>query len=728
MTRSRSGADPRAPTEGAPAANHSRRASVQALLAAAAAHHRRGDPARAEALYREVLARAPGQPDALHLLAVLLGSAGRSAEAESLFREALRRRPASAVVLSNFGNFLRRLGRLEEAAEAYEKALALEPENVDALANYAGLRVQTGECAEAEELARRALALNPGHVVARANLAGSLAQRRCIDEADGILQTLTSIPETIAADVALTRGHVALVRGRTEEAVACYRRVLAARPDDLEAMRGLGAALTVSGAVEEAEPLLTEVVRRRSDPCEATTVLGHVYVVTTRLDEGLKLLERSVARPGAGPDEFSTYLFELNYHPEIPATELFRRHLEWEKRFGNRVPRRPQERFGRGGGRRRRVGFVSPDLRAHSVSFFLRPLLRHLDRDRFETFCYSDVRRPDGVTADIRERCHHWREIWRRPDSEVAEKVLEDGIDILVDLAGHTSNNRLPLFARRLAPIQVTYLGYPNTTGLGTMDARLVDAITDPIGFDRLCVERLVRLDSCFLAYEPTVYPPVAPPPCRRHGRISFGCFNNVAKINRQVAQVWARILEAVPGSRLVLKHDNTRVAVVRRRITAWFEQAGITADRLVFLERSHDLVTHLSTYADIDIALDPWPYNGTTTTCEALWMGVPVVTLTGDRHAARVGTSLLTAVGFTAGIARDADDYVLTAVQLASLPDLLKHLRYRLRHEIVASPLFDGARLARSFGDAMEELWREWSVTGHTARGVDHEAPEVPA
>ncbi len=692
------------PLSGPPAGPASSRATVQALLAAAVARHRRGELEAAEALYRRVVARVPDQCDALHLLAVLLGKKGRTTEAERLFRKALPLAPQSAALRSNFGNLLSRLGRFEESAAAYEAALALDPDFPDALANYAGLLVRTGRYAEAEEMARRALALDPEHPIAKANLAGSLAQRGRVTEAAAVLDGLGTVPAEAAADVALTRGHVALAEGRLTEAAAAYREVLRERPAELEARQGLGVALTLGRDLEEAELHLLEFVGKRPGPSLALGMLGHLRVVSCRL-EGLRDLRRAVGRADAGPAEYSTYLFDLNYDPDLDGETLCHAHREWDLRFGGRtrnaavVRRRP--------GPRLRLGLVSPDFRAHSVSFFLLPLLRALDRSRFEVTCYSNVRNPDRVTEQFREVAERWRDIARARDSEVAAWVAEDGIDVLVDLAGHTSDNRLPLFTSRVAPVQVTYLGYPNTTGLTSMDARIVDRITDPEGAESHAVERLVRLDRCFLTYEPDAWPPVAPPPCLARGGISFGSFNNVAKLNPRVADLWARILRAVPGSRLVLKHDVTGLVSVQERIRGWFKERGVDPGRIVFLDRAPGLVPHLETYREVDIALDTFPYNGTTTTCEALWMGVPVVTLTGERHAARVGTSLLHAAGFVAGIARDPDDYVATAVQLAGLPQLLEHLRWRLRHELVASPLMDAAGLARAFEDALSDLAR---------------------
>jgi predicted O-linked N-acetylglucosamine transferase (SPINDLY family) len=306
------------------------------------------------------------------------------------------------------------------------------------------------------------------------------------------------------------------------------------------------------------------------------------------------------------------------------------------------------------------------------------------------------------------------------PDRALVDLVRTDGIDILVDLAGHTADNRLTAMASRAAPVQVAYLGYPATTGLATMDARIVDAFTDPDSVADHASEKLCRLDRCFLAYEPSLYPEIAPPPVLHRGHVSFGSFNNIAKLNPEVVSLWSTVLRAVPESRLVLKHDVSHDSGVQEHLAGLFARQGVARHRLVFLERTPDLLSHLAAYAEIDVALDPFPYNGTTTTCEALWMGVPVVTLAGDRHAARVGASLLTASGLDAWVARDLEDYRRTACQLAESPRLLSALRSLLRPQLVGSSLCDAGAMAQSFERALRGLWSEWCASGAIARGAD--------
>ncbi len=694
-------------------------ARLRAQLAAAVVRHRSGDLASAEPLYRHVLRHAPDHVEAAHLLGLVEAARGRAAAGERRIRAALARRPDRADHWSNLGNLLLRAGRVEEAMDAFRQALRRDDGLADAHANMAGALL-ADECFEAAEAAaRRALRLDPGHGVALVNLGGSLVGQGRYGEAGEPLRHAKAMGRETPALWA-NLGYMHLAQDDTAESEAAFRRALQLDPADVEAGRGLGLALAKGRAVTEAEALLERFLARRPDPSHAHFALGHLRFLAGRQAEGLEPLRLGAERAGASAADASTFLFDLNYVPGLPAAELLAAHRRWGARFGN-VAAAPARAFGntREPGRRLRVGFLSPDFRAHSVSFFLRPILDHLDADAIETFAYANVAKPDGVTEQFRSCVAHWRDVWRRPDRALVEQVRADGIDILVDLAGHTADNRLTAMAHRVAPVQVTYLGYPATTGLPTMDARIVDATTDPDAAMAQASERLCRLDRCFLAYQPTLYPEIAPPPVTGGGQISFGSFNNLAKLNPEVAALWSALLRAVPGSRLVLKHDVSHDPGVQRHLAGLFGDHGVERDRLVFLERTPDLLSHLAAYAEIDVALDPFPYNGTTTTCEALWMGVPVVTMAGDRHAARVGASLLTAAGLGAWVAQDRDDYLLTARQLAGQPRLLSALRTLLRPQLAASPLCDAAAMARAFERALRDLWRRWCTEGEIVREV---------
>jgi protein O-GlcNAc transferase len=339
------------------------------------------------------------------------------------------------------------------------------------------------------------------------------------------------------------------------------------------------------------------------------------------------------------------------------------------------------------------------------------PLLQPHDRARIEIVCYAEIAHPDRRTDAFKALADQWHATVGLTDAALASQIRDDAIDLLVDLSGHTANHRLAVFARRPAPIQLSWLGYPCTTGLAAIDYRLTDALADPApAADALHAERLVRLPHGFQVYvPPRPAPEVGPPPAARAGALTFGSFNNLAKLNDDVIALWARILAAVPGSRLLLKFHQLADAATGARYRARFAAAGIAAERVLLEPGIGDWTRHMARYGAVDIGLDPFPYNGTTTTCEALWMGVPVVTLRGDRHAGLVGASLLTRLGLTELIAADRDDYVAKATALAGDAARLASLRAGLRARFAASPLGDPARFARAVEAAYREVWTAW-------------------
>ena len=361
--------------------------------------------------------------------------------------------------------------------------------------------------------------------------------------------------------------------------------------------------------------------------------------------------------------------------------------------------------------RRLRIGYLSADLRAHSVAFFLAGLLQRHDHARFEVIAYDDTAQPDPVSRMLRAFCDRWHRIVGMTHGRVAGLIGEHEIDVLVDLAGHTSNNRLPVFAARPAPVQVSYLGYAATTGLTSIDYRLTDALADPPGLtDAHHTERLVRLPGSFLAYSaPPHAPDVTPLPAEANGYVTFASFNGTNKLHPGVYALWARVLHAVPGSRLILKANGFADAALRDRVNRLFADAGIAAERVTLLARAATMVEHLAVYGQADVALDAFPYNGTTTTCEAMWMGLPVVTLAGRMHAGRVGVSLLTHVGLPDWIAASEADYVAVAAGAAGDLAGLAELRRTMRPRLLASPVMDAAGLARNVEAEYRTMWQRW-------------------
>jgi predicted O-linked N-acetylglucosamine transferase (SPINDLY family) len=363
----------------------------------------------------------------------------------------------------------------------------------------------------------------------------------------------------------------------------------------------------------------------------------------------------------------------------------------------------------------------------------VQPLLENHNRQAVEVFCYAEIMRPDDVTAHLQNFADHWRVTVGLSDDELAERIRTDAIDILVDLAGHAGPNRLQVFARKPAPVQVTWLGYPDSTGLDAMDYRLVDAVTDPPGeSDALASETLVRLEGGFLCYGGSKDAPApAAPPCLQSGAITFGSFNNPTKMSSATLDAWASLLARLSAARLLLKGGPFADAAARALCLARLNERGVAPERIEMLPWLDDPIAHQEAYNRVDIALDPFPYNGTTTTCEALWMGVPVVTLRGDRHAGRVGASLLEQIGLTELVASSVEEYVGLALTLARNGERLAELRHSLRPRMAASRLCDGPAFAQKIEAAFRSVWQYWCndlrkplpvvTTGASPRGSHH-------
>jgi predicted O-linked N-acetylglucosamine transferase (SPINDLY family) len=453
------------------------------------------------------------------------------------------------------------------------------------------------------------------------------------------------------------------------------------------------------------------------DQPDLANTCGMALVGMGRAPEGLDFLKRAAA--GAPPDRFairSNLALAGNYCPGLSASESFEHHLAYARALGAAVPPGPPATRPPDPERPLSIVFLSPDFIGHSVEYFIRPVLENLDRSRFRVVCFSTA--PDRPGEEPRRPpCDVWRDVHPLSIGQLEQAIRAEGADVLVELSGHTMGNRLPVLRRRPAPLQLSYLGYPNTTGLAEIDARLVDSLTDPPGeSDSLATERLVRLDPCFLCYAASPHAPaVAPRPSTGASTpITFGSFNALSKLNDPLIALWARILNDVPGSRLTLKAAGLAEEEVRADVASRFGAAGLSPDRLDFAPWTESHADHMAQYARVDIALDPFPYNGTTTTAEALRMGVPVVTLAGDRHAGRVGLSLLTAAGFPDLVAATTDGYVRIATSLASDPTRLAALRVGLRDKVARSILCDAAPMAGGFGDALRALWRERCSAGN--------------
>ncbi len=677
----------------------------------AAVWERLGQPERALQCGERALTLQPDYPEAHVTVGNSLFALGRLEPAEMSYRAALSLRPAEAQLHFNLAHTLRLRGQLAEAEAHYRDSIATRPGWGQAHFFLGVTLFGLGRHSEAEAAYRVALAINPDYPEALNNLAATLrAQDRLAEAETALRRALALKPDHTAALINL--GTVLQRLGRPEEAIATLREALRINPQSAEARLNLGNVYMLLDRGKEAVASYEQAIKLHAGYGVAYNALARLYL-SSDLPAAIRYYREAMQHdPANARGHFSGLVFALNYSPTVSQAEIFAEHKRCGELYG--PPSAPVSAFSNAKDpeRRLRLGYVSPDLRSHSVAFFIEPLLAAHDPGQVEVFCYSEAppHAHDAVTARLKAVVPHWVDTRTLSDAALAARIREDGIDVLVDLAGHTVGHRLGVFAARAAPVQVSYLGYPNTTGLAAMDYRITDAWADPPGQERFYTEELVRLPHGFLCYQPPAdAPPAGPPPVASAGHFTFGSFNALPKVNERVVACWARILKALPSARLLLKSKALRDPAVQEHFAERFARAGIGRERLELLGWLARPEEHLALYSRVDLALDPFPYNGITTTCEALWMGVPVLTLAGDRHAARVGVSLLSRLALEPFIARDEADYERIALDLAGDPARLAGWRAQLRPRMRDSTLCDGGRFAREFEQALRGMWRAW-------------------
>ncbi|MFE1602197.1 O-linked N-acetylglucosamine transferase, SPINDLY family protein [Methylobacterium sp. ID0610] len=607
-------------------------------------------------------------------------------------------------------------GRAGAAETGYGAVLAAAPGHPGAAGNLASLLCAAGRAADAIAVLTRALRAAPEAAGLRASLAALVAESSGPDRArplaEGALALQPDLPEAWFHLGNLLRSH-----GERAGAERAYRRATRARPDFAGAWSNLGDMRAEAGALAEAVACYRTALGHRPDLPQPRVNLGEALKAQGLAREAAILLQDGLALHPDLPLLHANLLLTLHYLPAVPPPVLARAHAHWNRRHAAGFrPDLPVYAHARDPARRLRIGYVSPDLCTHACASFILPLFGAHDRRAVEVVAYALSERRDAVTERLERRVDLWRPLSGHDDAEAAALIRADRVDILVDLAGHTAGARPLIFARTPAPVQVAWLGYPDTTGMPAIGHRLTDAWADPPGpSDGWHSERLVRLPGGFLCFEPLAE--AEPGPARGPEEPpTFGSFNNLAKLTPQVVALWGRLLRAVPGSRLVLKSGALADSWTRERYRTLFARAGVGAERLILAGHVAAMNEHLRAYHRVDVALDPFPYNGTTTTCEALWMGVPVVTLAGTHHVARVGVSLLNACGLPDLVAETEDAYLDIAAALAADPARRATLRTELRRRMLAAPLGDPARFARTVEAAYRALWQDWLATADPA------------
>lgn len=686
--------------------------TLQQAFQLALQYHQNGRLTEAEGLYLQILAAQPDHPEILHFLGIVALQRSQNQAALAYFDQALAVKPDWPDALSNRGEALRAEGRQEEAVAAYQRAIALNPRFPQAFNNLGNALVALGNHNEALTAYQKAIELLPGYEDANNNLGGVLKKLGRLDESAAAYRRAIAIkPGNFQALTNL--GTVLKECGQVDKAIDILQQAIALRPDYPEAHYNLGNALKEKGFLDKAVVAYRRVIALKQGLEQAADSRDETSSECGRYDEVLVTFRQAMLALRPDSAEAHGHLLLAMLHQQRDDRAIAEEHFLWQRQHAGSASEwmgsPPQDQRT---GKRLRIGYVSPDFREHSVTRFLLPLMENHDQEKFEIFAYSEVTTPDEITTRLRSRTDGWRDTVGLGNAQVAELIRADGIDILVDLAGHTAGNRLLVFARRPAPVQVSWLGYPGTTGLVAMTHRLTDAHADPPGMtEALHSESLVRLPRSAWCFSAMDSPPVVPRP---HREVVFGCFNNFAKVTDPMLRLWAQILAAVPNSSLLLKSPAFAEKVTCKRVRGLFQTQGIVPERILLMDKVESQAEHLALYQEMDIALDTFPYHGTTTTCEALWMGVPVVTLAGTSHRSRVGVSLLSNVGLKQLVASTPEEYVRIACSLASDIPELEEMRRTLRERMLGSPLMDAPQFARDIEFAYESIWKEWTAEVH--------------
>lgn len=650
--------------------------TAQDLLRRALAEHQAGCLAAAAEAYRAFLAVVPANPAGHLQLGVVLRQLGLLAEAEASYRQALALRPDCAEAHGNLAICLNLQGRFEEAAACAGQALVLKSDLVAAHFALGLARQQQGRLAEAEAAYRQALVLAPAFAEAAANL-----------------------------------GAIYLTQGRFPEAAQQFAQALALSPQLAEAHSNLGAACKELGMLYTAEGHLRAALVLRPDYADAHNNLGATLTAMGRLDEAVGSLRRALATNPGHLAAHSNLLYALNFAGHAAAVLA----LAAAQHYGTAVLNRARQAGGPfmtwhcdPAPRRLRVGVVSGDLRSHPVGYFLEGLLAQLDKNRLELIAYPTHACDDALGVRLCAHFSAWRPIYGLDDASAARLIHADGVHVLLDLSGHTGGNRLSLFAWKPAQVQASWLGYFATTGVAAMDYLLADEVGVPPEARALFTEQIWYLPDTRLCFTPPENAPaVSPAPTLRHGSITFGSMQSPARIGDAVLSAWARILRALPSARLRLQNKLFAEARMSEAMTNRLQAQEIDPGR-VSLHAALPRADYLAAYAEVDVMLDTFPYPGGTTTCEALWMGVPTLTLAGKTLLERQGASILMAAGLPDWVAANMDDYVNKAIALAGDIPRLAALRVRLRDAVRSSPLFDAQRFARQLETSLWDMWHE--------------------
>ena len=655
--------------------------------------------------------KSPNDATGWFHLADCHGRQDQWAESCQSLERALQLQPVFPEATNNLGMAYHKVGKLDEARQAFLQAISLDPQFADPCVNMGRLSEEAGNLDDAFRWLVRGLEVDPQNSQAHFAMGNFLAKiGREKEGASHLRQAITLKPDY--AEALNNLGNILLSLRQHEEGLDAFQRAIALRPDYHEAYANLGNLHRESKFPDLAEEALLQSIRLQPEFAAAHSNLGNAYFDQGKIDQAIESYKKGIDLGQDDKDFVPNYLFSLNYSSRLSAKEIGDEHLRLcgQKYDGLGANAGPYPNT-RDPNRRIRLGYVSPDFWMHPVARFMLPVLQHHHRGEFEVFAYNTRLLGDGITGECKKRVDHWRDTHGKTDEELAKIIRQDQIDILVDLTMHSRDCKPGLFARKPAPVQVSYLAYAGTTGLKAIQYRLTDIYLDPPdkptpGFH----EKPLRLPWCWWTYQvpPEPYvrmPDVEPPPCLKNGYITFGSLNNFVKVNSNTREVWARLVAGVPGSRLLLHMKESRI---REEVLDFFASHGVAKERVTIIGYQ-DGPNYIRTYNQMDIALDPFPFAGGTTTLDALWMGVPVITLAGERPVGRGGLSILSTLGRPEWVSQDTEEYIGVGKRLASQVEELAAIRRGMREEIRRSPLMDSERFTQEMEKHLRNIWKEW-------------------
>ncbi|BAP56998.1 O-linked N-acetylglucosamine transferase, SPINDLY family [Thioploca ingrica] len=718
-------------------------ATISQLLNLAIQHHQQGQLSQAEILYKQILAQDRYHLEVLHLLGVLYSQLGQYQEGVRLIKKAIKKNGRSAPLYSNLGAALVSWGKPKEAITACRQAIALNPNNPEPYNNLGLALKAQDQLAAAMTSYRKAIAIKPDFADAYSNLGELLREQGQLEEAIASYQQALAINPQFAK--AYNNLGLALKeQGQFQAAVTHYQRALAIDPNYVKAYFNLGTLLFSQRELEPAALCFTKLITIKPDYLEAYISLIGILFEQGKLDETIAYCQQALAiDPNCAeahitlagtffrlgkleavvkhyrqaltiqPDNYMAHsglLMAMHYSLDYDVPTVFAEHLHFAKQhvkpLQKEIKPHPNDKSPQ---RRLKMGYVSPDFRYHSTTFYMEPVLAAHHQDEFEIFCYADVLTPDAATQRLQGYVEHWRDIINLSDEQVAEQIRADQIDILVDLAGHTDRHRLLVFARKPAPIQVTYLGYAGTTGLATIDYKLTDEVIDPPGETEVYhTEELVRLPVYrIVQFNLENSPPINSLPALQSGYITFASFNNFSKVTSYIIDVWAKILTTLPNARLLIVVKDADKETTQQQVKASFTQRGVAVEQLT-ITGMRPFYQYLELHHQVDVGLDPFPHMGATTTFVSLWMGVPVITLMGPKPASKGGGPLKT-LGLDRFVTYSPEDYINVAWWVTEHLEELNELRLNLREKMLHSPLMDANHFTRAMEAAYRQMWYKW-------------------